>query len=46
MLGAVVKAGGILRLESLVEPLKVRFGRIAEKNIKVMQKAYEETLVG
>lgn len=45
MLGAVVKAGGILRLESLVEPLKARFGRIAEKNIKVMQKAYEETLV-
>lgn len=45
MLGAVVKAGGILRLESLVEPLKARFGKIAEKNIKVMQKAYEETLV-
>jgi pyruvate ferredoxin oxidoreductase gamma subunit len=45
MLGALIRATGIVKLESLVEPLKKRFGRLAEKNISAMKKAYEETLV-
>ena len=45
MVGALVRATGVVKLESLVEPLRRRFARLAERNIKVMQKAYEETLV-
>jgi pyruvate ferredoxin oxidoreductase gamma subunit len=45
MLGALLKANPILPVESLVEPLKNRFGRIAEKNIRAFQRAYEETSV-
>ena len=45
MIGALVRATGIVRMESLTDPLHHRFGRIAEKNIKVCQKAFEETLV-
>jgi len=45
MLGALVKATGIVKLESLIEPLKHRFGRLAERNINAMKRAYEETLV-
>ena len=43
MVGALVKATGVVKLESLLEPLGQRFGRLAERNIKAMQKAYEET---
>ena len=43
MIGALVKATGIVEMKSLIEPLKHRFGRIAEKNIKVCEKAYNET---
>ncbi len=45
MIGALLKAAGVVKLESVVEPLKRRFGRLAEKNIKAMQRAYEETEV-
>jgi pyruvate ferredoxin oxidoreductase gamma subunit len=45
MLGALIKATGVVELESMIEPLKVRFGRIAEKNIKAMKRAFEETQV-
>ncbi|HUU07912.1 MAG TPA: 2-oxoacid:acceptor oxidoreductase family protein [Dehalococcoidales bacterium] len=45
MLGALVKATGIVKLESLEEPLKQRFGRLAERNIAAMKRAYQETLV-
>ena len=45
MVGALVKATGVVSLESLVEPLNDRFGRIAERNINAMRKAYEETVV-
>ncbi len=45
MIGALVKATGVVKMESLVEPLHHRFGRIAEKNINVCKKAFEETLV-
>jgi pyruvate ferredoxin oxidoreductase gamma subunit len=45
MIGALLKATGVVKLESVVEPLRQRFGRLAEKNIKAMQRAYEETEV-
>jgi pyruvate ferredoxin oxidoreductase gamma subunit len=45
MVGALLKATGIISLESLEEPLRRRFGRIAERNIATMKRAYAETLV-
>jgi pyruvate ferredoxin oxidoreductase gamma subunit len=45
MIGALLKATGVVKPESVVEPLKQRFGRLAEKNIKAMQRAYDETEV-
>jgi pyruvate ferredoxin oxidoreductase gamma subunit len=45
MVGALIKATGVVELESLVEPLRNRFGRIAERNINAMKKAYDETEV-
>ena len=44
MLGAAVKAvQTLIPVESLVAPLEARFGRIAARNIKAMQRAYAET---
>ena len=43
MIGALLKAAEVVKLESLLEPLRQRFGRLAERNISAMQKAYEET---
>ena len=45
MIGALLKATGVVELESLFEPLKQRFGRLAERNIDAMKRAYEETSV-
>lgn len=45
MVGALIKASGVVELESLVEPLQNRFGRLAERNINAMKKAYEDTEV-
>ncbi len=45
MLGALIKASGIVNMESIVEPLKHRFGKIAEKNLNAMKRAYDETQV-
>ncbi len=45
MVGALVKATGVVELESLFEPLRYRFGRLAERNISAMKRAYEETSV-
>jgi len=45
MLGALIKAKEIVKLESLEEPLNERFGKIAAKNIEAMRRAYEETVV-
>jgi pyruvate ferredoxin oxidoreductase gamma subunit len=45
MVGALIKATGIVELESLIEPLQHRFGRLAQRNINAMKKAYEETSV-
>jgi pyruvate ferredoxin oxidoreductase gamma subunit len=45
MLGAVLKATGVLPLESMQAPLEERFGRIAARNYEVMQRAFAETIV-
>lgn len=42
MLGALIKATGLVKIESAKPPLKHRFGRIAQKNIKAMERAYNE----
>ncbi len=43
MIGALVKVTGVVKLESLLEPLEKRFGRLGQRNIDAMKKAYEET---
>jgi len=45
MVGAVVRATGVVKIDSLLEPLKHRFDRLAERNINAMKRAYEETLI-
>ena len=45
MIGALLKATGMVKLESLFQPLRQRFGRLAERNIDAMKRAYEETSV-
>jgi pyruvate ferredoxin oxidoreductase gamma subunit len=43
MLGALLRAKAVVDPASLIEPLRERFGRIAEKNIKAFKRAFEET---
>jgi pyruvate ferredoxin oxidoreductase gamma subunit len=45
MIGAVIKATGVVQPESTFEPLKRRFGRLGERNIEVMKRAYAETVI-
>lgn len=45
MLGALIRATGVVKPESLHEPLRQRFGRLAERNINAMTKAFEETVI-
>jgi pyruvate ferredoxin oxidoreductase gamma subunit len=45
MVGAVIKATGVIKLESLVEPLKHRFGRLADKNIEAVKRGFEQTSI-
>lgn len=45
MLGALVRGTGIVQLDSLVSPLKARFGRVAERNEKALRRAYSETIL-
>jgi len=45
MLGALLRATGVVEMESLVEPLKERFDRLADRNINAMKKAFEETVL-
>jgi pyruvate ferredoxin oxidoreductase gamma subunit len=45
MIGALVKAAGIVAIEHLNGPINHRFGPIAEKNIKSCARAFEETIV-
>ena len=41
MLGAVLKIEPLITIDSLVEPLEARFGKIAAKNIEACKVAYE-----
>ncbi len=45
MLGAILKAREFYSPDKLLGPLNERFGRIAGKNIKAMQRAYRETRI-
>jgi len=45
MLGALLKAREVLPHETLIGPLEKRFGRIAAKNIRAFQRAYEEAAI-
>ncbi len=42
MLGALVKVSGLIKLESMEEPMKERFGRIADRNMKSFRRAFDE----
>jgi pyruvate ferredoxin oxidoreductase gamma subunit len=42
MLGAAIRATGLVDVDAIIEQLKVRFGRIAEGNIKAFKRAHEE----
>ena len=45
LLGALIKTTGAIKKESILAPLENRFGRLGERNIKAMEKAYEEVLI-
>jgi pyruvate ferredoxin oxidoreductase gamma subunit len=45
MLGALVKATGVVPLESMEEPVKNRFGVNAQKNINAYTRAFNETII-
>ncbi|MDF2958028.1 MAG: Pyruvate:ferredoxin oxidoreductase or related 2-oxoacid:ferredoxin oxidoreductase [Candidatus Alkanophagales archaeon MCA70_species_1] len=46
MIGALLKATGIVRFESLEKPVKERFGNaLGEKNLQAMKEAYERTKI-
>ena len=42
MLGAVVKATGLVKIKSVKDLLEARFGAMASKNINAMKRAYNE----
>jgi pyruvate ferredoxin oxidoreductase gamma subunit len=42
MLGAVLKATGVLNLNAMKSPLEHRFGRVAAKNMSAMKRAFNE----
>lgn len=45
VLGSLLKSTGVVEIDSLAEPLNERFGRLGERNMNAMKKAYEETIV-
>ena len=45
MLGALLKATGIVSIEPLEDALDRRFGRLSEKNKAALKRAFEETVV-
>jgi len=45
MLGALLRATGIVEKDMLIEKLKERFGRIADGNIRSMCRAYDECVI-
>jgi pyruvate ferredoxin oxidoreductase gamma subunit len=45
MLGALIKATGLMELAMLEEPVNNRFGKIAQKNINSYTRAFKETKI-
>lgn len=45
MVGALVKGTNLLGVDSLKEPFKRRFGKIAPRNIEAMERAWQETTI-
>ncbi len=45
MIGALIKAADMIQLESFIEPIRNRFGRLGDRNIEAMKRAYQETTV-
>jgi pyruvate ferredoxin oxidoreductase gamma subunit len=45
MLGALLKATNVVKVESLEHPLRERFGPLAPKNFNALQEAYAHTLI-
>ena len=45
VLGAVIKITGVVDKKSVVEPLRNRFGKLADVNIKAMETAYEQVAI-
>ncbi|MGQ9695037.1 MAG: 2-oxoacid:acceptor oxidoreductase family protein [Thermodesulfobacteriota bacterium] len=45
MLGALIRATGIVQLDSLIKPLQHRFGRGAERNLQALRRAFKETKI-
>jgi len=45
MLGALLRASPVIKVESLMPPLEDRFGRLAERNMNALKRAYDETAV-
>jgi len=45
MLGALLKALPVVEIEALMKPLEERFGRLAERNLNALKRAFEETVL-
>jgi len=45
MLGAVIKITNVIDKKSINEPIELRFGKIADRNIKAMETGYEQVAV-
>jgi pyruvate ferredoxin oxidoreductase gamma subunit len=45
MLGAVIRATGVVDKKSIEKPLEKRFGRLGERNIDAMKTAYEQVQI-
>jgi pyruvate ferredoxin oxidoreductase gamma subunit len=45
MIGAVLKVTEAVKMDSLFEPINKRFGRLGEKNIAALKRAYAETVI-
>lgn len=45
MIGALLKITGIMELDAMKEAIEHRFGRIAQKNLNAMKRAYDEIKV-
>lgn len=42
MIGALLKVTGVMELGAMKEAIENRFGRIAQKNLNAMKRAYDE----